>query len=235
MRVDGRKADELRRIRIARDYIKSAEGSVLIEMGDTKVICTATVEESVPPFLRGKGTGWITAEYAMLPRSSEQRIQRERGKIGGRTHEIQRLIGRALRSVVDRDALGERTVLIDCDVIQADGGTRTASITGAYIALVDALRRIKTQGLIDVVPIQDQLAAVSVGIVGGKPMLDLCYAEDSSAEVDMNLVMTAAGGIVEIQGTAEGAPFSKADFGKLLAIGEKGIKALLKKQTTVLR
>lgn len=235
MRIDGRKSDELRRLKITRNYIKSAEGSVMIQMGDTWVICTATVENSVPPFLRGRGTGWVTAEYAMLPRSSGQRIQRERSKVGGRTHEIQRLIGRALRSVVDMKALGERSVLIDCDVVQADGGTRTASITGAYIALVDALRHVKKQGLIETVPVLDHLAAVSVGIVDGKPMLDLCYTEDSSAEVDMNLVMTGKGGLVEIQGTAEGEPFSKAELGKLLALGEKGIKALVKKQREILK
>ena len=235
MRVDGRKADELRKVKITRNYIKSAEGSVLIEMGDTKVICTATVENSVPPFLRGKGTGWVTAEYAMLPRSSAQRIQRERSKVGGRTHEIQRLIGRSLRSVVDMKLLGERSVLIDCDVVQADGGTRTASITGAYVALVDALRHIKKQGLIQTVPVLDFLAAISVGIVDGKPMLDLCYVEDSSAEVDMNLVMTGKGGIVEVQGTAEGKPFSKDDLARLLALGEKGIKALIKKQKDLLK
>jgi len=235
MRIDGRKADELRKIKITRNYIKSAEGSVMIQMGDTWVICTATVENSVPPFLRGKGTGWVTAEYAMLPRSSGQRIQRERSKVGGRTHEIQRLIGRALRSVVDMEALGERSVLIDCDVVQADGGTRTASITGAYIALVDALRQVKKQGLIEHVPVLDYLAAVSVGIVDGKPLLDLCYTEDSGAEVDMNLVMTGKGKIVEVQGTAEGDPFSKAELTKLLELGEKGIKALVKKQKEVLK
>jgi len=235
MRVDGRKADELRKVKIIRNYIKSAEGSVLIEMGDTKVICTATVDNSVPPFLRGKGTGWVTAEYAMLPRSSYQRIQRERSKVGGRTHEIQRLIGRSLRSVVDMTALGERSVLIDCDVVQADGGTRTASITGAYVALADALRHIKRQGLIETTPLMDFLAAISVGIVGGTPMLDLCYAEDSGAEVDMNLVMTGKGKIVEVQGTAEGEPFSKSELAKLLALGEKGIKALVKKQKDLLR
>jgi ribonuclease PH len=233
MRVDGRKADELRKIKITRNYIKSAEGSVLFEMGDTKVICTATVENSVPPFLRGKGTGWVTAEYAMLPRSSPQRISRERSKVGGRTHEIQRLIGRSLRAVMDMCALGERTVLIDCDVIQADGGTRTASITGSYIALVDALLQIKKQGQIDTVPVKDYLAAVSVGIVAGKSVLDLCYLEDSSAETDMNLVMTGSGRIVEIQGTAEGEPFSKTELGKLLALGEKGIKTLIKKQREI--
>ena len=235
MRADKRKLDELRKLKITRNYIKSAEGSVLIEMGDTKVICTATVENSVPPFLRGKGTGWVTAEYAMLPRSSGQRIQRERSKVGGRTHEIQRLIGRSLRSVVDMKALGERSVLIDCDVVQADGGTRTASITGAYVALVDALRYMKKKGLITAMPIKDHLAAISVGIVGGKPMLDLCYTEDSSAEVDMNLVMTGKGKIVEVQGTAEGEPFSKAELGKMLALGEKGIKTLINRQKAVLK
>jgi len=235
VRIDKRKNDELRKLKITRNYIKTAEGSVLIEMGDTKVICTATVENSVPPFLRGKGTGWVTAEYAMLPRSSGQRIQRERSKVGGRTHEIQRLIGRSLRSVVDMTALGERSVLIDCDVVQADGGTRTASITGAYIALVDALRHVKKQGLIKTVPINDYLAAISVGIVEGKPLLDLCYVEDSSAEVDMNLVMTGKGKIVEVQGTAEGEPFSKAELNKLLALGEKGINTLIRKQKEVLK
>jgi ribonuclease PH len=235
MRVDGRRADELRKLKITRNYIKAAEGSVLIEMGDTKVICTATVEDSVPPFLKGKGTGWVTAEYAMLPRSSSQRIARERNKVGGRTHEIQRLIGRSLRSVVDLYALGERTVLIDCDVIQADGGTRTASITGAYIAMVDAIRSIYKHSLIDSIPVKDYLAAVSVGIAGGKPLLDLCYIEDSQAEVDMNLVMTGKGRIVEVQGTAEGAPFSRKELGRLLALGEKGIKTLITYQKEVLK
>jgi ribonuclease PH len=234
LRTDGRKNDELRKLKLTRNYIKSAEGSVLIEMGDTKVICTATVENSVPPFLRGKGTGWVTAEYAMLPRSSGQRIQRERSKVGGRTHEIQRLIGRSLRSIVNMKALGERSVLIDCDVVQADGGTRTASITGAYVALVDALRHMKKQGLIETVPVNDHLAAVSVGIVDGIPLLDLCYIEDSSAEVDMNLVMTGKGAIVEVQGTAEGKPFSKAALAKLLSLGEKGIRALVRKQKEAL-
>ena len=234
MRVDGRKVDELRTVKITRKYIRAAEGSVLIEMGDTKVICTATVDQSVPPFLKGKGTGWVTAEYGMLPRSSPQRIARERSKIGGRTHEIQRLIGRSLRSVVDMKVLGERTVLIDCDVVQADGGTRTASITGAYIALVDALRFMHKKGLIETVPVLDFLAAISVGIAEGRPMLDLCYTEDSKAEVDMNLVMTGSGKIVEVQGTAEGAPFTRAELSKLLTLGEKGIKTLIKKQKEML-
>lgn len=230
MRIDGRKADELRKLTITRNYLRDVEGAVLIEMGDTKVLCTATVQESVPPFLRGKGTGWVTAEYAMLPRSSRERIARERSKVGGRTYEIQRLIGRALRSVVDMQALGERSVLIDCDVIQADGGTRTASITGSYIALVDALRFLQKKGAIGSLSVTDHLAAVSVGIVDGKPLLDLCYAEDSTAGVDLNLVMTGSGGIVEVQGTAEGEPFSKAELGKLLALGEKGIRTLIAKQ-----
>ncbi len=234
MRIDGRKADELRTVKITRKYIKAAEGSVLIEMGDTKVICTATVDQSVPPFLKGKGKGWVTAEYGMLPRSSPQRIARERSKVGGRTHEIQRLIGRSLRSVVDMRALGERTVLIDCDVVQADGGTRTASITGAYIALVDALRLVHKRGLIETVPVIDFLAAISVGIAEGKPMLDLCYTEDSAAEVDMNLVMTGSGKLVEVQGTAEGAPFTRAELSKLLTLGEKGIKTLIRKQKEML-
>jgi len=235
MRVDGRKADELRKLKITKNFIKAAEGSALIEMGDTKVICTATVENSVPPFLRGKGTGWVTAEYAMLPRSSPQRISRERSKVGGRTHEIQRLIGRSLRSVVDMKALGERSVLIDCDVVQADGGTRTASITGAYVALVEALRYMKKKGMIKTIPIKDHLAAISVGIVDNKPVLDLNYAEDSTAGVDMNLVMTGSGKIVEVQGTAEGEPFSRAELSKLLALGEKGIMTLVKKQKDALK
>ncbi len=235
MRIDGRKSDELRKVKITKNYLKTAEGSVLIEVGDTRVICTATVQDSVPPFLRGKGTGWVTAEYSMLPRSSPQRIERERGRVGGRTHEIQRLIGRALRAVVDMEALGERSVLIDCDVIQADGGTRTAAITGAYIALVLCLRAAQRQGLIEKIPVTDHLAAVSVGIVEGRPVLDLCYAEDSKAEVDMNLVMTGRGGIVEIQGTAERGSFSIAELNKLIKLGGKGIKALIKKQKEALR
>ncbi len=234
MRIDKRKNDELRKLKITRNYIKSAEGSALIEMGDTKVICTATVENNVPLFLKGKGTGWVTAEYAMLPRSSGQRIQRERSKVGGRTHEIQRLIGRSLRSIVDLKELGERSVLIDCDVVQADGGTRTASITGAYVALVDAFRFMQKKKMISELPVLDYLAAISVGIVQGIPMLDLCYTEDSTAEVDMNLVMTGKGRIVEVQGTAEGEPFSKAELGKLLALGEKGIKTLIRKQKEAL-
>ncbi|MBI5097221.1 MAG: ribonuclease PH, partial [Nitrospirae bacterium] len=205
-RSDGRKNDELRPVKIHRNYIKYAEGSVLIEVGDTKVICTATIEEKVPPHLKDKNKGWVTAEYAMLPRSAHSRIVREsaRGKIGGRTHEIQRLIGRALRSVVDLEMLGERTVWIDCDVIQADGGTRTASITGSFIALADAMKFALKNGMIAEIPVRDYLAAVSVGIVNEEPVIDLNYAEDSTAEVDMNIVMTGKGRFVEIQGTAEG-------------------------------
>ena len=235
MRIDQRKADELRTIKITKKYIRSAEGSVLIELGDTRVICTATVQDSVPPFLKNTGSGWVTAEYAMLPRSSPQRISRERSRIGGRTHEIQRLIGRSLRAVTDLDALGERSVMVDCDVIEADGGTRTASITGAYIALVEALLHMKKQALIDCIPVMDFLAAVSVGLVDGKPVLDLCYEEDSKAGVDMNLVMTGKGTIVEVQGTAEGDPFSKEELSRLIALGEKGIRALIKKQREVLK
>src|SRR5512143_3159388 len=218
MRFDGRKPGDLRPVKITRNYIKHAEGSVLIEVGDTKVLCTATLEESVPPFMKGKGKGWLTAEYGMLPRSSGQRIRREStaGKVGGRTHEIQRLIGRSLRAVMDFAYLGERTFWMDCDVIQADGGTRTASITGAYIALCDAVHLAMNKGLIQKNPITDRLAAVSVGIVRGEPLLDICYAEDSNADVDMNVVMTGDGKIVEIQGTAEAEPFSKAMLDELL-------------------
>lgn len=234
MRIDGRKVDELRPISITKNYITSAPGSLLIEVGNTRVICAATVQESVPPFLKNSGTGWVTAEYAMLPRSSPQRIMRERSKVGGRTHEIQRLIGRSLRAVTDLSLLGERSVFIDCDVIEADGGTRTASITGAYIALVEALLEVKKQGLLGRVPVNDFLAAVSVGVVDGKSVLDLCYAEDSKADVDMNLVMTGSGKIVEVQGTAEGEPFSRDNLDELLMLGEKGILSLIKKQNTVL-
>ncbi len=235
-RLDNRLPDELRPTRLTPNYLKHAEGSVLVEAGETRVICAASIEERVPPFLRGSGKGWVTAEYGMLPRATSTRSNREAsiGKVGGRTHEIQRLIGRSLRSVTKLDELGERTVWIDCDVIQADGGTRTAAITGAYVALVDALRHLKKQGLIATVPVTDYLAAVSVGIVGNKPMLDLCYLEDAEAEVDMNLVMTGTGKIVEIQGTAEGLPFSKTDLARLIALGEKGIKTLIKKQKELL-
>ncbi|HBG47142.1 MAG TPA: ribonuclease PH [Deltaproteobacteria bacterium] len=225
-RSDGRRADELRPLKITRDYLKFAEGSVLIEMGDTKVICAATVEERVPPFLAGTGKGWLTAEYSMLPRSSKKRIQRETGKVGGRTHEIQRLIGRSLRAVADMDSLGERTVYIDCDVIQADGGTRTASITGAYVAVYDTLRELKKKGVLSSIPLLDSIAAVSVGIVQGVPALDLNYVEDSSADVDMNVIMTGSGRFVEVQGTAEHAPFTKGELSSLINLASKGIKEL---------
>ncbi len=236
MRFDNRKNDALRKVTITRDYIKHAEGSVLIEMGDTKVISTVTVEERVPPFMRNKGKGWITAEYAMLPRSSQNRIAREavKGKIGGRTHEIQRLIGRSLRSIVDSAQLGERTMLIDCDVIQADGGTRTASITSAFVALVDALRFLKKEGKIKTVPVRDFLAAISVGKVEGDILLDLNYPEDSKAEVDMNVVMTGKGLLVEVQGTAEQEPFQKKEFDAMLTLAGKGIKKLTAIQKEIL-
>ena len=213
-REDGRANDQIRPVKITRGYIKYAEGSCLIEMGDTRVICTASVEEKVPPFLKGSGTGWVTAEYGMIPRSCLTRNQREaaKGQLGGRTMEIQRLVGRSLRSVVDMKALGERTIWMDCDVIQADGGTRTASMTGAFVALAEAADWLRRQGLVRKDIITDMLAAVSVGIVGGETMLDLKYSEDSCAAVDMNVAMTGAGRFVEIQGTAEGMPFSRQQF-----------------------
>lgn len=232
MRADGRKVNEIRRVKIIRNFIKHAEGSALIEVGDTRVICTATVEETVPPFLRGKGEGWVTAEYSMIPRSARSRIVREasRGKIGGRTHEIQRLIGRALRSVIDLKSLGERTIWIDCDVIQADGGTRTTSITGAYVALYDALYHMKREKMITEMPLRDLVAATSVGIVNGRILLDLNYEEDSKADVDMNVVMTGSGKFIEIQGTAERVPFSKEDSDSLIKLAAKGIRELIKIQ-----
>jgi ribonuclease PH len=236
MRIDGRKPKELRALSITPSYIKTADGSVLIEMGDTKVICTAKLEERVPPFLRNSGKGWITAEYGMLPGSSQVRIGREsaRGKIGGRTHEIQRLIGRSLRSIADLKSLGERTIWIDCDVIQADGGTRTASITGAYVALSEAIGRWLNKGIIAVDPILDSVAAVSIGIVDGKILLDLAYAEDSRADVDMNFVMTGSGKFIEVQGTAENAPFTKKQMERMAEIAEQGIRELVKAQKKVL-
>lgn len=236
MRPDGRKNDELRKVTITRNFIKNAEGSVLITFGDTKVICTATIEEKVPPFLKDQKKGWVTAEYGMLPRSTQTRVIRESvtGRIGGRTHEIQRLIGRALRSVVNLDMLGERTIWIDCDVIQADGGTRTAAITGSYICLADALHYALRNGMIERTPLKDYLAAVSVGIINGEPRLDLCYAEDSIAEVDMNVVMTGDGKFVEIQGTAEGSPFDREALNTLLSLAEKGIRQLIALQKEVL-
>ncbi len=236
MRHDGRANDQLRSIKITRNYIKHAEGSCLIEVGDTKVICTATLEDRVPPFMRGGGKGWITAEYSMLPRATETRNAREssKGKVGGRTMEIQRLIGRALRSIVHLEAMGERTVWLDCDVIQADGGTRTASITGAFIAMVDAMRKLVETGVWKEIPITDFLAATSVGIIEGEAVLDLDYKEDSSAIVDMNVVMTGANKFVELQGTGEEAPFTPEQLTELLALAKKGINELIAAQKEAL-
>lgn len=236
LRLDRRENNQLRPVEIIRPYIKSAEGSVLISVGDTRVICTASIEEKVPPFLRNSGKGWITAEYSMLPRATQQRTIREasRGKLGGRTMEIQRLIGRTLRSVIDLKALGERTIWIDCDVIQADGGTRTAAITGAFVALVDALAKLKQAGTISKFPIKDFLAATSVGVVGNDVRLDLCYEEDSSAVVDMNLIMTGQGKFVEIQGTGESNPFSSEQLMELLEVGKAGIAELIQLQKDAL-
>jgi ribonuclease PH len=236
MRTDGRKLAQLRPIKITPSYIKTADGSVLIEMGDTKVICTAKLEERVPPFLRNTGKGWITAEYGMLPGSSATRIGREssRGKVGGRTHEIQRLIGRSLRAIADLRSLGERTIWIDCDVIQADGGTRTASITGAYVALTEAVRNWLGRGVISIDPIKDAVAAVSIGIVKGRILLDLCYEEDSKADVDMNFVMTGAGKFIEVQGTAETSPFTRRQMERMAEIAQTGIRELLKTQKNVI-
>jgi ribonuclease PH len=232
MRPDGRTKSELRKIKITRNYISAAEGSVLIEVGNTKVICTASIEEKVPAFLRDQKRGWVTAEYGMLPRSTNARMTRESsaGRVGGRTQEIQRLIGRSLRAVVALELLGERTVWIDCDVIQADGGTRTASITGAYVAFKDAIEYGLKNKIISKNPLKDYLAAVSVGIVDNEPRLDLCYAEDSLAEVDMNVVMTGSGKIVEIQGTAESGAFSREMLDAMLSLAEGGIAELIKIQ-----
>ncbi len=230
MRPDGRRNDEMRPIKINKDFIKNADGSVLIELGNTRVICTASIENKVPPFLKDQKKGWITAEYGMLPRSTPVRMLREStaGRVGGRTHEIQRLIGRSLRSVVDLERLGERTIWIDCDVIEADGGTRTASITGGFIALREAIKKAMAAGMLSDNPIKETLAAISVGIIGGEPKLDLCYSEDSQAEVDMNIVMTGNGKFIEIQGTAEILPFSKDSLLQLLSLGEKGIREIIR-------
>lgn len=235
-RVHGRAYDELRAVKILRRFTNIPEGSVLVEFEDTRVLCTASIEEKVPPFLRGSGKGWVTAEYAMLPRATQTRTQREatRGKVSGRTMEIQRLIGRALRSVIDLKMLGERTIWLDCDVLQADGGTRTAAITGAYVAMVDAVRYLLEKKLISTDPILDTLAAVSVGKVQGQAILDLAYEEDSQAEVDMNVVMTGAGKFVEIQGTAEERPFDRGDLDLFLALAEKGIRELMECQKAAL-
>jgi ribonuclease PH len=235
-RVDGRAADCLRAVRIQRGFTRHAEGSVLVAFGDTQVLCTASVDEKVPPHRRGTGSGWVTAEYGMLPRATHTRGDREaaRGKQSGRTQEIQRLIGRSLRCVFDLRALGERTIHLDCDVIQADGGTRTAAISGAFVAAHDAVSWLIAQGRISTSPIRDFVAAVSVGIVGGVPLLDLAYEEDSSCDTDMNVVMTGSGAYVELQGTAEGAAFSRADMDSLLALADKGIRELVTLQRQAL-
>ena len=235
-RASGRAADEIRNTSIERNYTRHAEGSVLIRSGETKVLCTASVEERVPPFLRGREQGWVTAEYGMLPRSTGSRMAREaaRGKQGGRTLEIQRLIGRSLRAVVDRAALGERTITLDCDVIQADGGTRTAAITGAYVALVDACRWLTRRGLISKEPVHGQVAAISVGIVGNRPVLDLDYAEDSTAETDLNVVMNDGGAFIELQGTAEGHAFRRDELDEMLNLAQLGIARLLELQAKAL-
>ncbi len=236
MRPSGRQPDELRKIALTCNYTKHAEGSVLVEFGDTRVICTASIEEKVPPFLKGKGSGWITAEYGMLPRSTHERMGREasKGKQGGRTMEIQRLIGRSLRAAMNLEALGERTVTIDCDVIQADGGTRTASITGGYVALSLAIRNLMKQKKLRISPIHGQIASVSVGIYKGVPVLDLDYYEDCEAETDMNVVMNEAGAYVEIQGTAEGHAFRREELDAMLDLAGKGIKELLAHQRAAL-
>jgi len=236
MRADSRLADEMRPVRITTNYLMTAEGSALIEVGHTRVLCAATVEETVPQFLRGSGRGWVTAEYSMLPRATSTRTPREvaKGRLSGRTHEIQRLIGRSLRAVVDMGALGDRTVIVDCDVLQADGGTRTASITGAYVALVLALKQLVQFGALKSLPVTDRVAATSVGIVNGEPSLDLCYEEDSQAEVDMNVVMTGAGKFVELQATAEKTPFDDGQLGRLVEIARHGISELFEIQKTAL-
>ncbi len=236
MRPSQRLSSQLRDVRIVRHFTRHAEGSVLIAMGDTRVLCTASVEESVPSFLRGRGSGWVTAEYGMLPRSTHTRTAREaaKGKQSGRTQEIQRLIGRSLRAVTDLVALGERQITLDCDVLQADGGTRCASITGAWVALHDACAGLVARGKLTANPLRDHVAAVSVGIVDGEAMLDLDYPEDSACDTDMNVVMTGAGGIVEIQGTAEGEPFTRDQMGRLVDLAEAGIRQLIAAQTSAL-
>ncbi len=235
-RHNNRSQDQLREIKITRNYTKHADGSVLIECGDTKVICTASISEKIPPFLRGKGQGWLTAEYGMLPTSTNERMNREaaRGKQSGRTMEIQRLIGRSLRAVVDLNKLGERTIQIDCDVIQADGGTRTASITGAFVALQDAVDKLLAKQLITTTPILEHVAAISVGVVNGIPSLDLDYQEDSSCDTDMNVVMTGSMGLIEVQGTAEGVSFSRTELNAMLDLAQSGIQELVTLQKAAL-
>ena len=236
MRTNGRGAQELRTVTITPNYTQYAEGSVLIEFGQTRVICTASIEERVPPFMKGQGRGWVTAEYSMLPRATQVRNQREaaKGKLSGRTMEIQRLIGRALRSVVKLDALGERSITLDCDVIQADGGTRTTAITGAFVAMVIAMQKLVNDGKLAKLPITDFLASVSAGIINGEALVDLCYEEDSHAKVDMNFVMTGSGAFVEIQGTGEESPFTREELDTLLALSSNAIQQLIAKQTEVL-
>ena len=236
-RIDGRAYDELRVIKITPDVQKFAEGSVLVEVGKTRVVCTASVEERVPNFLRGSGTGWVTAEYAMLPRATITRSRRDstQGRVGGRNQEIQRLIGRSLRAVIDFNALGERTLIMDCDVLQADGGTRTASVTGAYVALHQALQTLTNMGVISSFPLKSAVAATSVGIVHGSMLLDLCYDEDHNAAVDFNVVKTSKGEFVEVQGTAEGKPFSREAIDDLLSLADKGIQKLLEIQQSLLK
>ena len=237
IRADGRKNNELRKLKITKDYIKYAEGSCLVELGNTKVIVTASVEDGVPTFLRNSGNGWVTGEYSMIPRSCRSRVPREasKGKLGGRTHEIQRLIGRSLRAITDMTKLGERTVWLDCDVVQADGGTRCASITGSFIALALAMDRIKKDGLLKSIPLADYVAAISVGMIKGETALDLDYDEDSKGEVDMNIVMTGKGRFIEIQGTAEKEPFKKEDLNKLTVLAEKGIQEIIAAQKKILK
>jgi ribonuclease PH len=236
MRNNGRPNDKIRELKITKNFLKYPEGSVLVEMGETKVICGVSVEEKVPPFLRNTGKGWLTAEYSMLPRATQTRSMRESvsGRVGGRTHEIQRLIGRALRAVVNLDVIGERTIWIDCDVIQADGGTRTASITGGYVALVDALWSMRKRGATEKVPLRDSVAAISVGLVDGKVLLDLSYDEDSKAEVDMNFVMTGKGMLIEVQGTAEKTPFTKEQFDLMYQYALKGVSEITRQQKVAL-
>ena len=236
MRPSGRQPDELRRVSIQRHYTRHAEGSVLIEFGDTRVLCTASIDERVPMFLKGHGRGWLTAEYGMLPRATNTRTEREatRGKQSGRTQEIQRLIGRSLRAVSDLSVLGERTIQIDCDVIQADGGTRTAAITGAFVALHDAVRVLQERQALSRPPVRDFVAAVSVGMFEGRPVLDLDYAEDSACDTDMNVVMTGNGGLVEVQGTAEGEPFHRSQLDAMLALAQQGIAQLIAAQRAAL-
>lgn len=235
-RIDGREKDEIRKIKITRNYISHADGSVFIEMGKTRIICTATVEDKIPKFLTGKGSGWITAEYDMIPGAAPQRIVRAQttGRINGRTHEIQRLIGRSLRSVVDLNKIGERTIWVDCDVIEADGGTRTASITGSFIALFDCMHSLIERKIIDIMPVENFLAAVSVGIVDGEILVDLCFKEDSKAQVDMNVVMNSRGELIEVQSTAEVNPFSREDFDKMLGKATAAIKEIIEIQKKIL-